>query len=520
MRRLRNTFNTAAQLPSDILVMIPSFLPEDFDLLVLSHVCHRWRTIVNSCPLLWGRMDCRDLNRTVIALEHLRSAPLRLKLNRNFSTDALNAVLGHGRRITSVFADISPGQIESMHRCLAIPSVEELVLFIRDNEHPALEGTMTMEIEGEFMSMRKLFVSGCLLPIDRITATNLIHLSLEAFTFSRFTAQPVLDLLRGCSLLETVLISIISSTGSQHVPQSHGPVKLQKLHSIELGEFEVRSGLMTLLQFPPGVAVGFRGVNLHRPGTWPYESVRHVLATIDIESVTVSYIRHTAYAEHDLYLLRFEGVEGSLEVNVSESGYRSSHNPGELLLSPSLRLENVKTLRLMDCFGGDVLNKVEPVMPNLVSIQFVGRNQSTSIMSLIPVDGSPAQFPCLEHIAGLSVGPSLVRLARLRKRMGVPLSCLEVNDGADDWSKSEYCRVEDAPRYIEELKGIVEDVKVCNCGYLPERWTNNAILDVWEGAGHPGPVSVDVIEARARWPDRLPRIRLNGSMLTIERSTT
>ena len=501
--------------------MIPSFLPKDFDPLALSHVCRRWRTIVNSAPLLWRRMDCRDVNRTIIGLERLQSIPLLLKLNRNFSANALNAVLDHGCKIASVIADISPSQIRSFHRGLAISSVEELVLIVHDNEHPDWEegDAMTAGVEGGFTLMRKLFVSGCLLPINRITATNLIHLSLEVFHFSLITAQPVLDLLRGCLLLETVLINIISKAGSRHALRSRNPVTLPKLHSIELGEFEVRSGLITHLRFPPGVAVGFQDMAFNR-ATWPCESIQHVLATTNVESVTVSHIRHSAYTGDDFYLLRFEGSEGTLEVTISGSGHRSSCDPGELLLSHSLRLENVKTLRIMDCFGGDILERLGPVMPNLISTQFIGRNLPTSITALTPaMDGSP-KFPHLKHIAGLSVGPRLVYLVRSRKQIGVPLSCLDVNDGADNWSVTEYCRREDALGYIAQLKEMVEDVKVWKCGYLPERWTNNAILDVWEEAGLPGPVSVVIIKARARWADCLPRIRLNGSMLTIERTIT
>ena len=103
--------------------------------------------------------------------------------------------------------------------------------------------------------------------------------------------------------------------------------------------------------------------------------------------------------------------------------------------------------------------------------------------------------------------------------MGVPLSSLDVNDGADDWSRTGDCLKEDMPGYVAELKEIVEDVKVWKCGYLPERWTNNAILDVWEEPGRPGPVSAEVIGMRARWTNRFLRCRLNGSMLTTERST-
>ena len=112
--------------------------------------------------------------------------------------------------------------------------------------------------------------------------------------------------------------------------------------------------------------MGFRDIKLDRT-TWPCESTQRVLVATSIESVTISHIRHSAYTMYDSYLLRFEGPEGSLEVSNSKSGYRSSCDPGELLLSPSLRLENVKTLRIMDCFDRHILEKLGSVMPNLIS---------------------------------------------------------------------------------------------------------------------------------------------------------
>ena len=291
VRQLRNTFNTAAELPSDIIVMIPLFLPEDFDSLALSHVCRRWRTIVNSAPLLWRRMDCRDLNRTVIGLEHLKSTSLRLKLNRNFSTDALNTALDRGCNIASVIADISLSQIQSFHKRLVTPSVEELVLFIYGDGGAAREGgePTTVNIEGEFTSMRRLFISGCFLPIDRVAAANLIHLSLESFHLSTITAQSVLNMLRGCLRVETVLINTISGDSIRHPLQSYKPVTLPKLHSIELGHFEVCSGLIIPLHFPQGVAVGFRSM-CYDEETWPCESIRHTYWQLSTSNLSPSPI--------------------------------------------------------------------------------------------------------------------------------------------------------------------------------------------------------------------------------------
>ncbi|KAF9778226.1 hypothetical protein BJ322DRAFT_1114471 [Thelephora terrestris] len=212
------------------------------------------------------------MNRTVIGLERLQSAPILLRLNGGLSTDALNAVLDHRCKIVSVIADIPlSSQIRPFHQRLLTPSLEEYILSASDDEEP--EETETLNIEGELMSMRKLFVSGCLISIDRLTATNLIHLSLEfPSEISVVTGQSILDFLARCSLLETVLINIVSDDSTQHALQSHNPITLPRLRSIDLGRSEVQSGLITYLRSQPGVAVGFRAWVIDKED-WPCRSV-------------------------------------------------------------------------------------------------------------------------------------------------------------------------------------------------------------------------------------------------------
>ena len=43
--------------------------------------------------------------------------------------------------------------------------------------------------------------------------------------------------------------------------------------------------------------------------------------------------------------------------------------------------------------------------------------------------------------------------------------------------------------YLAELRAFVEGVKFWQFTDLPERWTSNVLLDVWEATGYPVPVS-------------------------------
>lgn len=476
---LLNTFNAAAQLPSDVIAMISFFLPADQDIFVISQVCRRWRTTLASFPLLWTQVDCKHLTRTIASLERHRSVPLQLKLHGGFSTEALNMVLDHGTRIASVSAQLPRDQLRLFHPRLVTPSAEELVLFVDLVSRPAEK--ITVDIQGEFMSLRRLLVSGFFVPIDKITAPNLIHLCLEGVRFASGTTVPsVLSMLRGCPQLETILISFLAYM--RRIQELYAPVTLPKLRSIELGCSEVYAGLVIPLRFPASVAVGFRGVAL-LAHSWIQESIQHVLEAIDIQSVTLAHIRHDEEersGDGEICLIRYEGPRGSLEIiNLEGYGMDPFIGPEGLLLSHSPRLDNVKTLHLMDCrIGGGTMTTIAPAMNNLISIKFTGHNVFPS--TLIAKKGSPALFPHLKHIAGLPPGRRLARIARSRKESGMPLISLDVNGNPED---------EDTTKCIAELKMIVGDVKVWQCADLPECWTSNALLDAWDGAGYRGPVS-------------------------------
>ena len=484
-RHLLNAFNAAVQLPSDILVMIPLFLPAGGGRFTASQICRRWRAILVSSPLLWRHIDCRDPTQTVVSLERRGSVPLLLELDSYLSTDALDIALGHGSKIASVSARLSLDQIQSVYPRLTAPSLEELVLSVDEDRGASWGHNIIVDIQGEFRSMRKLSISGFFVLIDRITAPNLIHLSLENTTSTpRITVPFVLNMLRGCLQLETVLISILSDRRRTRAgPHSYNPVTLQKLHSIELGCTEAQAGLVIPLLFPPGVAVGFRGIPANEE-TCPRESIQHVLATVDIKSVTLAYIQHEDIGD-DTYLIRFEGPVGSLEI-FTLGGDRDPFGRDGPLLSHSPRLENVKTLHIMGCY---ISNKtfaiIASAMCNLVSINFIGRNVHAG--SLIPTDSSPALFPHLENVAGLPAR-ELARIARARKKHGMSLKSLS---GHDDSRRT--------AKYLEDLGKLAEDVRICQCTDLTERWTSNALPDAWDAAGDRVPVSTERCQGNESW---------------------
>jgi len=297
--------------------------------------------ILISFPLLWRKIDCRDLTWTIISLDRHHSVPLQLGLYEGLSTEALGAALDHGGKGSSIFAHLPLDQLLESHRPPVTPSMEDLMLFVDEADDFYQEERVAIDLRGEFVSLRRLSASGVLASLNQTTAPNLIHLSLErTSSASSMRAQTLLDLLRGCPQLETVLINIFSASRGELRPYT--PVALPKPRSIEPGHGEVPIGLVTSLCSPPTVAVGFRGILIVRQ-SWPYKSIKHVLTAVGIESVILAHIRH----KPDLGYKGGDTCSRDPRIVVVEKRGRNPFDADGLLLSHSPQLDDAKTLYIM-----------------------------------------------------------------------------------------------------------------------------------------------------------------------------
>jgi len=490
-RYLINSFHVAVRVPPEILGMISSSLTEE-DSFSASQVCHHWRSVLISSPSLWTRVSCRNVPRTIVSLERCKSLPIQLQLEPPFSPVALEDVLLHGNGIASLTISHEPNRILHLQQLFVFsrPSVERLHIYFKTIRGWRIDEQSVHEIWQDLPSLRELFVHRYSIPIEQLNAPNLAHLALEHTGYGRdVTVQSILETLRECPLLETLLIT--HSCVSQDQIFYHSPVCLPKLRSIELGSYEVRCGLILHLQFPPDVIVGFRVMLLKDVyGDVPMavtDPVQHVLGRIDIRCITLAASPH--HEGGAKLLVRFEGLRGSLEISTCGVYTRAEpqnvlFDPRGVLFSHSPRIENVRELHLVGCsfIDGQAFHHINAAMPDLVSISFFRCKGANLLGLLARANPSLPPFPQLERIMVLGSGSGLRRIAKIRKDRGVPLKTVVVGQGP---TRTEYNHPED----YAELGELVDDLRVgCHTEIL--KWgTGNEISNIWSGGKIPSPVS-------------------------------
>jgi len=430
---------------------------------------------------------------------------IQLEFDRESSNVALETILLHKNKISSLAIHHGGVRIPSLDRLLAFsrPSVERLHVCSDTNAAWRAEDQTTHEIRQGFPSLRELLVSRYSTPIDQLTTKNLVHLALEQTEHHRaLTVQSTLDILRGCPLLETLLI--IRSSIHQKPTRDHSPVSLPHLRSIELGLHEVHSGLVTHLLLPPNVATGFRMLSsTDMSGDIPLEFVtaaQHTLRRVDIRCITLAVALHSQRSTE--LLVCFEGLRGSLEMTIS--GVRTHaelwdvlFGPGGVLFSHSPRIENVRELHIVGCFfeDGRGMGHINAAMPNLISISFFHCGGPHVFGLLTPTNPLSPPFPYLEWVMVLGPESELRGMAKRRRDHGVPLKTLAVGqlprgfecdlEDSAELEEFEYDHLED----YTTLEEFVGDLRIgCPTDIL--QWgTRNEILSVWSTVGIPGSVS-------------------------------
>ena len=419
--------------------------------------------------------------------------PIQLKLDQQSSDVALGMVLLCGDRVSSLTVHHGDDRMALLHKLVTVygAPVERLYLYTEYVEGLRVEDQSAHELWQDLPSLRELFIRRYSIPIDQLAAPNLVHLALEQASHNRsFATLSILDVLRDCPLLETLFIV---DWGVQENPtRDHSPVSLPHLRSIELGVYEVHSGLVAHLHLPPNVAAGFRMLwETDVGGDVPLEvvaAVQHVLRRIDIRCITLAAPPHPQENKGGL-LIRFAGLQGSLEITTYRiythmQLWNAFFDARGVLFSYSPRIENVRELHIVGCSfeDGHRMDHINAAMPNLVSISFFHCEGPHIFGLLTPTDPSSPPFPHLERVMIFGPESELIGMTKARRDHGVPLKTLIVGRAVGGF---EYGHLED----YAVLGEFVEDLRV-GCPTRVLEWgAGNEVLKVWSADGVPGPVS-------------------------------
>ena len=490
-RSIVNSFHITVRTPPEMFSMVASYLTEE-DLFSASQVCQLWRSVLTSLPSLWTRFSCRRVPRTTASLKRCGSLPIHLRLDPPFSNAALEDVLLHGNEINSLTVNHRPNKVPHFPQLLKFsrPSVQRLHVYAGGFWGWGAREQPIRELWQDLPLLRDLFVSRYPMCIDQFNAPNLVNLALQRATegIRVATVQNILHVLRGCPLLETLLLNL---SLSQDALGGHSPISLPRLRSVEVSVNEVLSGLIPYLDLPPTSHVGFRTMRSYDVcDNTPLAitaAIQHVLGRIDPRSITLATPPQSQW-NTELFI-RFEGPQGSLEITTVDRD--TGQWPPNLLhfgsrgvLFSHRRIEEVRELHVIGCpFDDDQgFDGISLAMPNVVSASFFHYSGPHISEVVAHTSSSSPPFPHLERVMVLGSELELEEMVRRRRDIGVPLKALVIGE---EHGSSEYSHLED----YSVLGGLVGDLRVGCPTEILEWGSTNEIHNLWSAVKEPGPVS-------------------------------
>jgi len=211
-----NTFTPINRVPSDVLSLIPTYLPSQGDRFRASFVCCHWRMTFLGYAALWTRLRLTK-GKTYVKtlLDRAKGSPLTIFASRTDPVRAIKLLRPHANQITSLefancrradirrFSEFFSGSLPSL-RTLEINAAQEI------GRDPLFNGDGLKEFR--LHSKRSPILSYFAFP--NLTSFELSVVSAEVFNGSR-----LLDFLEASPMLQEVYMMVIAPISLEGIPR-------------------------------------------------------------------------------------------------------------------------------------------------------------------------------------------------------------------------------------------------------------------------------------------------------------
>jgi hypothetical protein len=258
---VKNTLTLVNKIPQEILVLIPDYWEDggrDQGLIKLTHVCRSWRAIFTSCPSLWTRLDCTNVDKTRIYIERSKPLPLALYLEEINDTfyqeEALLLTVPHIDRLKTMSVSGESIQIIAdltKHFSCHAPLLDKLKLSLVYDEAPDLPNLL---FNGDLSSLRELELAGVITSLPWRDVSNLTTFSLCHVPEDRTLLTQLLDFFESAPNLRHIHLHD-SIPGSSDVLPGR-VVSLPHLKKLSIIAQPAHSILLNHLSIPAGSLLG------------------------------------------------------------------------------------------------------------------------------------------------------------------------------------------------------------------------------------------------------------------------
>ena len=253
---MKNSLAPINKIPPEVLSIVPDYYRKDLtdrDLIVLTHVCHRWRDTFISRTSLWTRFDFTNVDKTRTYIQRSQSSSLKFHFGGfGVIDEALTLVTPHIRRLKSLTIDapVLPSVLRHLRR--PTPLIEKLDIKCFGDQ--ALDNAL---FNGDLSSLRELRLHGVVAHFPWTNLSNLRVIDLKSRSYSYETTK-ILDLFVSAPLLHIVSLWYPIPVSSDVPPQRTVPLRHLKVltimtdssPSILLHHLLIPAGASVILEFP------------------------------------------------------------------------------------------------------------------------------------------------------------------------------------------------------------------------------------------------------------------------------